>query len=221
MKLLKKDVVAFVMVPAWVIGPREDLQTQLAAKQSDVAPLSEPYLTHWIHNLDADPVTNQMKYLNLLNQKENKVKIIFVPSYLNGDDGIFDMKYYDLLIGLDLTVFPSYYEPWGYTPHESIAFSVPTITTTLAGFGMWMYREGDERGMDDGAEVVVRDDYNFVEASSDICNRIYEMTTKTKKDDESLRKKALDRANLADWKHFFTYYEEAYKQALERVIKRG
>ena len=162
-----------------------------------------------------------MKYLNIHNQKEDKVKIIFVPSYLKGDDGIFDMTYYDLLIGLELTVFPSYYEPWGYTPHESIAFSVPTITTSLAGFGMWMYREGDKRGMDDGAEVIVRDDYNFLEASSDICNRIFEMTTKTPKQETELRKKALERANLADWEHFFVYYEKAYSIALEAAKTRN
>lgn len=57
---------------------------------------------------------------------------------MNGDDGVFDMPYYDLLIGMDLTIFPSYYEPWGYTPLESLAFKVPTITTTLAGFGVWV-----------------------------------------------------------------------------------
>lgn len=219
-KQLKKEVVAFIMVPAWTKEAREDLKAQLGAKQSTVAPLPEPYITHWLHDMDNDKVINQIKYLNLGNKKEDKVKIIFVPSYLNGDDGIFNMKYYDLLIGLNLTVFPSYYEPWGYTPHESIAFSVPTITTTLAGFGMWMYREGDERGMDDGAEVVVRDDYNFIEVSSDICNRIYEMTTKTPEQEESLRKKALERADLADWEHFFCFYEEAYSTALDEAKKR-
>lgn len=218
---LKKDVVAFVMVPAWVKEAREDLKEQLTAKKADVKPLNEPYITHWLHNMDEDNLLNQLKYLNMLNTEEDKVKVIFVPSYLNGDDGIFDMKYYDLLIGLDLTVFPSYYEPWGYTPHESIAFSVPTITTTLSGFGMWMRREGDEVGMSDGAEVVVRDDYNFVEASSDICNRIYEMTTKTMKEEDALRAKALERADLADWEHFFKYYEEAYTTALMNAEKRN
>ncbi len=218
---LKKDVVAFVMVPAWVKEAREDLKEQLTAKKADVKPLNEPYITHWLHNMDEDNLLNQLKYLNMLNAEEDKVKVIFVPSYLNGDDGIFNMKYYDLLIGLDLTVFPSYYEPWGYTPHESIAFSVPTITTTLSGFGMWMRREGDEVGMSDGAEVVVRDDYNFVEASSDICNRIYEMTTKTMKEEDALRAKALERADLADWEHFFKYYEEAYATALMNAEKRN
>lgn len=219
-KQLKRDVVAFIMVPAWVKEPRTDLLAQLESKQAAVAPLPEPYITHWLHDMENDKIINQMKYLNIHNQKTDKVKIIFVPSYLKGDDGIFNMKYYDLLIGLNLTVFPSYYEPWGYTPHESIAFSVPTITTNLAGFGMWMYREGDERGMDDGAEVIVRDDYNFAEASSDICNRIYEMTTKTKQQEVNLKKKAQERANLADWEHFFVYYEEAYSEALNAAKKR-
>ena len=220
-KQTKKDVVAFIMVPAWAKEPRADLQAQLQAKKADIQPLHEPYITHWLHNMAEDNVLNQIKYLDLLNKKEDKVKVIFVPSYLNGDDGVFDMKYYDLLIGLDLTVFPSYYEPWGYTPHESIAFSVPTITTTLSGFGMWMKREGDERGMVDGAEVIVRDDYNFIETSSDICNRMYEMTTKTAKEEEALRQKALERANLADWEHFFKFYEEAYDYALENALKRS
>lgn len=220
-KQLKREVVAFIMVPAWVKGPREDLIDQLNKKQSDVKPLIEPYITHWLHNMEEDKIINQMKYLDIHNAKDDKVKIIFVPSYLKGDDGIFNMPYYDLLIGLDLTVFPSYYEPWGYTPHESIAFSVPTITTSLAGFGLWMYREGDERGMDDGAEVIVRDDYNFVEASSDICNRIYEMTIKTKEQEDKLRKKALERANFADWEHFFKFYEEAYNMALEAAKNRN
>lgn len=220
-KGLKKDVVAFIMVPAWVKEPREDLQEQMKAKKTDIRPLHEPYITHWLHNMAEDKVINQLKYLNLQNREEDKVKVVFVPSYLNGDDGIFNVKYYDLLIGLNLTVFPSYYEPWGYTPHESIAFSVPTITTTLAGFGMWMFREGDEKGMNDGAEVVIRDDYNFVEVSSDICNRIFEMTTKTTKEEEALKKNALERANLADWEHFFQYYEEAYATAFESAAERN
>lgn len=220
-KGLKKEVLAFIMVPAWVKAPREDLQTQMNAKKSEIYPLHEPYITHWLHNMEGDQVLNQLRFLNLMNKKTDKVKVIFVPSYLNGNDGIFNMPYYDLLIGMNLTVFPSYYEPWGYTPHESIAFSVPTITTNLAGFGMWMHREGDERGMTDGAEVVVRDDYNFVEVSSDICNRIYEMTTKTAAEEAALRKKALERANLADWKHFYEFYEEAYSLALENTAKRN
>lgn len=220
-KQLNKDVVAFIMVPAWIDGPRADLQERLASRKETSETLVHPYITHWLRNMNHDSVLNQITYLNIHNRKEDRVKIIFVPSYLNGTDGIFNVPYYDLLIGLDVTVFPSYYEPWGYTPHESIAFSVPTITTSLAGFGLWMRKMGDERGMDDGAEVISRNDYNFIEVAEDICNRVFEMTTKSEEQEKILRQAALDRAALADWSHFYKYYEEAYSLALSNMKQRN
>lgn len=219
-KQISKDVLAFIMVPAWTKEPRLDLQERLKTKENRTSALSNPFITHWLHEMDNDPIVSQINYLNLTNKENDKVKIIFVPSYLNGNDGIFNMEYYDLLIGMDVTVFPSYYEPWGYTPHESIAFSVPTITTSLAGFGMWMRRKGDERGLDDGAEVITRDDFNFVEVSEDICGMVFDMTTKSQAQEEVLRKAARDRAELADWAHFFTYYEDAYNEALDKASTR-
>lgn len=219
-KSLEKDVIAFIMVPAWLDSPRSDLQERLGNKKMPDTPLSHPNLTHWIKNINNDSALNQLNYLKIHNKKEDKVKVIFVPSYLNGNDGIFDMEYYDLLIGMDVSVFPSYYEPWGYTPHESIAFSVPTITTSLAGFGLWMRKMGDKKGMDDGAEVINRDDYNFIEVAEDICNRVFEMTTKSAEQDRLLRQAALNRATHADWGHFYKYYEEAYAQALAKSAER-
>lgn len=219
-KQLAKDVVAFIMVPGWIDGPRADLQERLKSTKTPKEPLLFPHTTHWLKNMNHDSILTQISYLRVGNKKEDRVKIIFVPSYLNGHDGVFNMVYYDLLIGLDVTVFPSYYEPWGYTPHESIAFSVPTITTSLAGFGMWMRKMGDEIGMDDGAEVISRDDYNFAEISEDICNRVFEMTTKSEEEERILRQAALERAALADWAHFFKYYEEAYDVALEKASER-
>lgn len=219
-KQISKDVLAFIMVPAWTKEPRLDLQERLKTKENRTSALPNPFITHWLHEMDNDPIVSQINYLNLTNKENDKVKIIFVPSYLNGNDGIFNMEYYDLLIGMDVTVFPSYYEPWGYTPHESIAFSVPTITTSLAGFGMWMRRKGDERGLDDGAEVITRDDFNFVEVSEDICGMVFDMTTKSQAQEDVLRKAARDRAELADWAHFFTYYEDAYNEALDKASIR-
>lgn len=219
-KQLEKDVIAFIMVPAWISGPRADLQDRLKLKKTPGTALSHPHITHWLRNMNHDSVLNQINYLKMENKAEDRVKIIFVPSYLNGNDGIFNMPYYDLLIGLDVTVFPSYYEPWGYTPHESIAFSVPTITTSLAGFGLWMRKMGDEKGMDDGAEVITRDDYNFIEVSEDICNRVFEMTTKSNEQEKILRQAALDRADMADWAHFYQYYQDAYRIALAEAASR-
>ncbi len=93
-----------------------------------------------------------------------------MPSYLNGNDGIFNTPYYNLLIGLDLTVFPSYYEPWGYTPLESIAFSVPTVTTTLAGFGKWINDMIPEAA--ESVEVINRNDDNDEEVVKRIVSAV-------------------------------------------------
>lgn len=220
-KQLNKDVIAFVMVPAWIDRVREDLQKRLSDGKKWDTPLPHPNITHWLKNMNNDSTLNQLTYLNLHeNKKGDRVKVIFVPSYLNGDDGVFNKTYYDLLIGMDVSVFPSYYEPWGYTPHESIAFSIPTITTTLAGFGMWMKRMGDERGMHDGIEVIKRDDYNFIEVAEDICNRVFEMTTKSAEEEIILRRAALDRANQTGWDSFYQYYDEAYSEALQNSLER-
>lgn len=221
LKQLNKDVVAFIMVPAWIDGPRADLQERLASKNKQTGSLVHPNVTHWLKNMNHDSILNQLSYLNMNNKREDKVKIIFVPSYLNGSDGIFNLSYYDLLIGMDVSVFPSYYEPWGYTPHESIAFSVPTITTSLAGFGMWMRKHGDEKGMHDGIEVISRDDYNFGEVSDSICELIFEMTTKSKEEESCIRKCAADRAALGDWEHFYEHYEKAYTLALQSAKQRN
>ena len=96
------------------------------------------FTTHQLFNFNSDPIINQLINKGINNSPESKVKVVFVPVYLNGFDQIFDLEYYDFLIGFDLSIFPSYYEPWGYTPLESVAFGIPTITTSLAGFGAWV-----------------------------------------------------------------------------------
>lgn len=152
----------------------------------------------------------------------DKVNIIFVPCYLDGKDGLFNLNYYDLLIGNDIGIYPSYYEPWGYTPLESIAFHVPTITTDLAGFGLWAksQRESNAKWMADkdfGVEVIHRTDSNFDEAAARIvqCIREYaecspERITRMRNSAAALSKKAL-------WQKFIVHYAEAYDFALRRA----
>ena len=221
-KSLKKDIVAFVMVPAWVKEYRHDLQQRLQDKSatSSKEALPFPFLTHDLHEPDNDPLLSQLKALGFTNAEEEKVKIIFVPSYLNGDDGIFNATYYDLLIGLDATVFPSYYEPWGYTPHESIAFSVPTVTTSLSGFGVWASKVEKVNGIDDGVEVIQRDEDNSEQVSDKIAAALVNLSQKNKKAIEQTRSAALELADSADWEHFIVYYREAYCKALHNSIER-
>ena len=219
---LNKDIVAFIMVPAWVKDYRDDLQQRLQEEGpiSVKTALSFPFITHNLHEPQNDPVIAQIKRLGFSNSKEDRVKIIFVPSYLNGDDGIFNTSYYDLLIGLDATVFPSYYEPWGYTPHESIAFSIPTVTTSLSGFGAWATTMGDKDGIDDGVEVIIRDEDNHAEVSDQIAETLIGLSQKNKIEIGQTRDAALKLADLADWEHFIVYYHEAYSKALLSSIER-
>lgn len=211
---IKKEVVAFVMVPAWVKCPRLDLQMKLKGEIQSDEILPNPVITHELYNMDSDNVLNQLKYLNIKNSKEDLVKVIFVPSYLNGDDGIFNMAYYDLLIGMDLTVFPSYYEPWGYTPHESIAFGVPTVTTVLSGFGQWMQETAKSEEDRDTVVVIERNDYNFIDVSQALAGSIYVKTQQKAKDKKQYKINAQNLAELSNWDAFFRYYEQAYKQAI-------
>ena len=220
-KLLEKKVLAVVSVPGWVGDPREDLQTRL--KKRDVrydSPLPCPFITHWLHNMTHDQVLDMLKYLGMSNSRSDKVKVIFVPCYLNGRDGIFNKTYYDLVLGEDLSVYPSYYEPWGYTPLESVAFRVPTITTDLAGFGRWVNSLKNQHGIDDGVEVLHRSDYNYSEVADGIRDTITSFSLKTAEEVREIRRRAAHVAEQALWKHFIKYYYEAYDVALRHAAKR-
>lgn len=220
-KNLKKNVLAFVNVPGWVGDPRDDLQARLKKKEgafSEALPC--PFITHWLHNMTHDQVLDMLKYLGMGNNKEDKVKVIFVPCYLDGKDGILNKHYYDILIGQDLSVYPSYYEPWGYTPLESVAFHVPTITTDLAGFGLWVNGLKNQHGIDDGVEVLHRSDYNYSEVADGIKDTISAFSGKSETEVKSVRKRAAQVAEQALWKHFIKYYYKAYDVALRNAMKR-
>lgn len=220
-KDLNRQVLAFVEVPGWVACAREDLKARLDSGKKYDTPLEWPLITHWLHNQSHDQVIDEMKRYDMWNRPEDKVKVIFVPCYLNGDDGIFNMHYYDLLIGNDLTVYPSYYEPWGYTPLESVAFHVPCITTSLSGFGMWVNQMLGRNGeLQDGVKVIHRTDYNTSEVADSIKDAIAEYARYTDKEAEAVRKKAADISEKALWKHFIKYYYEAYDFALRRAAER-
>lgn len=188
---LNKKILAFIEVPGWVGEPRQDLIDRLNSGHKFDTPLHVPMITHWLHNMSHDNVLDMMKYLDMQNRKEDNVKLIFLPCYLNGDDGIFNMKYYDLVLGNDMCIYPSYYEPWGYTPLEAIAFKVPCITSDLAGFGLWANSEiGHVGEIIDGVKVVHRTDYNYSEVADKIKDTVAEFSNFTAADVKKSRSNA-------------------------------
>ena len=213
---LQRDVVAFIEVPGWVARPRTDLQEHLATNKTYDTALFLPLVTHELHNMDADCVLNMARHLGIANAPTDKVKLIFIPCYLNGDDGIVNMSYYDVVLGNDLCVYPSYYEPWGYTPLESIAFKVPCITTDLAGFGLWANQlKGKFCEITDGVKVIHRTDNNYFEVADSIKQTIKEYAAMDKKTVEKCRANAQKLSKKALWREFIQAYKTAYDIAIK------
>ena len=243
---LQRPVLALVEVPAWQAGPREDLQDRLKTPHPSTlnhkpstftSPLPNPFITHHLHEPGSDMVTQMLLRCGVTNRESSRVKIMFVPCYLDGADGIFNLHYYDLLLGLDLTVYPSYYEPWGYTPLESVAFKVPCITTTLAGFGLWanevkaaaLKPAGRRKPKNaqpcyldkDGVEVILRSDYNYNEVADRIRDEIIGFSQLSDKEVAVARKAAAALAEKAQWRYFISFYYKAYDFALRNAQARN
>ena len=220
-KELTKNVIAFIEVPGWVGDPRKDLTDRLEKGGSYDTPLEVPMITHWLHNMSHDNVLSMLKYFNMWNHRDDKVKLIFLPCYLTGDDGVFNMSYYDLVLGNDLCIYPSYYEPWGYTPLEAVAFKVPCITTDLAGFGLWANSvKGAPSHIIDGVEVIHRTDYNYSEVADAIKDTVADFSNMAEADVKKCRAAADKLSKKALWSKFITYYEDAYDFALRKAAVR-
>ena len=215
---LKRDTVAFIMVPAWVHAARADLKYCIENNYQTDKPLQMPFLTHWIRNIEEDKVTNFIQSSGFTNTASEKLKIVFVPCYLDGQDKIFNKSYYDLLIGMNATVFASYYEPWGYTPLESIAFGIPTITTDLAGFGLWAksIASGDE--LKESVAVIKRTDDNYFDVIQSITKQLLQLMDT---DENETRRNCFRLAEQAEWDKFINYYYLAFDFALQNAKRRN
>ena len=223
---LERTVVAYILVPGDVSAPRQEVLQNLQRLKTDgtqaLQPVYHPYNTHWMNHIEDDRILNALKARGLANAPEDKVKVIFVPCYLHGDDGIFARQYYDLLQGFDLTAFLSYYEPWGYTPLESVAFSIPTMTTTLSGFGAWYLENG--HAPDDiagGVCVLDRCDGNEAEVAHRAARQIASFAQMDQVQADQVRENARKVSRQALWTKFIKQYEKAYRLALKHATMRN
>lgn len=221
-----RPVLAYILVPGNVSAPRQEVLDRLAAMQNGQpcwdGPIYHPYNTHWMYEIEHDQVLNAIKAQGLGNTQGEQVKVIFVPCYLHGHDGIFDMNYYDLLQGFDLTAFLSYYEPWGYTPLESIAFSIPTMTTSLSGFGSWYRGLGHEgENLSGGVAVIDRCDGNESHVVETAALLMLQFDRCTLQERDTIDMNARDVSRQALWTRFIKYYAQAYRLALKNAAARN
>ena len=207
-----RNIQAFIMIPSGHHGADKELVAKLGGNGSSYT----TQISHYLMSPEYDAISHRLADLGLDNSEHTKVKVYFIPSYLNGNDGVFNMSYYDLLNGMDLAVFPSYYEPWGYTPLESLAFKVPTLTTSLAGFGLWV--RGHYGKQHPGITVVTRNDSNYNNVVEETVGRIREIASLTAETRQGYMDNARDVSNIALWENNIVYYKEAYSKALNKVI---
>jgi len=206
-------VVAFLMFPAGHTGPRPKILS--AFKQGQKT--GEHYFsTHGLRDEEHDPIMTRVTPLGFRNGKEDPVHIVFVPIYLNGTDPLISETYYQLLSGADLSLFPSLYEPWGYTPEESAALRVPTVTSDLAGYGSWARQFGEANST--GIFVLKRKNRSFEDCRDDLYAHLEEFLRKSPAQREALRSAVFEISKKAHWHGPFG---EAYAQAHERAIQQA
>lgn len=210
-----KRVVAFLLVPAGNSGVRGELMERLAGGAAN-GPIG--LCTHNLFDEERDPVHAHCKRIGLDNRLGSRVKVVQVPIYLRPDDGLFGREYEAVLAAMDLGAYPSYYEPWGYTPQEALAVGVPTITTDLAGFGRWAVSAG--LGPQDGITVLKRERVPYKQVVTATVDAI-EGFLDQQFDAEARRQRCRAAAGRTAWKDLFANYQDAYARAIAAVQLRS
>lgn len=209
---LERDIVAVIAVPGNIAGPSKDLQHRLN-KEVEIVGHTEFPCTHYVHNYQWDMILGALRDNGLQNNEGDRVKVMFVPAYLNGNDGIFNMKYNDFLCGFDLSVFPSYYEPWGYTPLESVAHAIPTITMDVSGFGRYIL---DEKIDNEAVAVIHREESNNEAVVDKMVDVVVKMSGRSEKENQEISEKAIEIASKLVWNKLITNYLDAYNLAVRK-----
>ncbi|KAG5519499.1 hypothetical protein PMAC_002127 [Pneumocystis sp. 'macacae'] len=174
-----------------------------------------PIVTHNMAD-NNDPILTQIRRVQLFNSKEDRVKIIFHPEFLNSNNPILSLDYDDFVRGCHLGVFPSYYEPWGYTPAEAIVMGVPSVTTNISGFGCYM-EDIIENPSDYGIYIVDRRMKSVDESINQLTNIMYNFTTKTRRQRINQRNRCERLSDFLDWKIMGLEYIKARQLALRRA----
>ncbi len=170
-----------------------------------------------VYNEDNDPILNSVRY-HCLDRKSSKIRPILSTLYLDGTDGIFNMQYEDVLRTADLTLFPSFYEPWGYTPLESAVEGIPTITSDLAGFGHWVHTLEGEWG--DLVKVLTRKNKSYEDSANNLANLLLDFALNGYRNKDAARAKSEDLAKEITWERIFPNYRKAYEIARAKGYAR-
>ncbi len=215
----KQHVVALFAVMGGHTGANPDAT---GGDMNKKPPRNEHWITsHHVYDSPNDPILNTCMNIGLTNSPENHVQVIFIPAQLNGHDGFINLTYDQVLSACDLGMFPSWYEPWGYTPQESAAWSVPTVTTDLSGFGLWSRQVQADEGIAGGVYVVPRQHRSYSQVLQDLSDVTLSCVTQSPAQLAASRKDARRLSNYFTWQKFFPFYQEAFSHALNEADERN
>lgn len=177
-------------------------------------------VTHKLVNEEQDDIIQFLLRRNLLNSEEDKVKIVYHPDFINSTNPLFGMDYGQFVRGCHLGIFPSYYEPWGYTPLECMASGVPAVTSDLSGFGDYLLSNMPDHEKS-GMFVVERGKRTFDWSAKQLAAFLYKFLIQERRERIQQRNKVENYSEAFDWKNLIKYYEEAYELALRQSPSRS
>ena len=209
------DWVVFFLLPADHGGPDQTLLANLQAGRSSADPV---VTTHVLADSGSDALLSHTAQVGLKNGADSRVRLIFAPVYLDGRDGVFNREYYELLPAFDLSIFPSHYEPWGYTPLESIGFGVPTVTSDLAGFGQWAAARSDLN--ETAVYVLPRGQRTYQQSVRLLAKHLVNWSESDDSSRQAAGREALILSQKARWEKFASFYEAAHRASLLARTKR-
>jgi glycogen(starch) synthase len=176
-------------------------------------------VTHDLADDAGDPILKHIRHRGMFNAADDPVKVVFHPEFLSATSPLINLDYDSFVRGCHLGIFPSYYEPWGYTPLEAIALGVPAVTTDLSGFGAYVQRHID-RHDDNGIFVLKRRQRSFDDSAEDLVQYLLQFCGLNRRQRIELRNRVERLSDLFDWARLASHYHEAHDMALERTLGR-
>jgi glycogen(starch) synthase len=173
-------------------------------------------VTHDLVDDSGDPTLRHVRHRGLFNAEDDPVKMVFHPEFVSATSPLINLDYPQFVRGCNLGIFPSYYEPWGYTPMESIAMGVPAVTTDLSGFGAYVQRH-IPNAAEQGVLVLNRRTQAFDQAADDLANYLFDFVRQNRRQRIEQRNRTERLGEKFDWSELIRHYHEAHDLALERV----
>lgn len=171
-------------------------------------------ITHNLKHDGEDPLLNDLRRFNLINHPADRVKVVYHPDFINSTNPLFNMDYHEFVRGCHLGVFPSYYEPWGYTPLEAIASGIPTVTSDLAGFGTYL-QEHIRENRRKPVEIIERYHRDFWDSTQQLAEAMFRFCKLSRRERIALRNQTEELSAAFDWNKLYRYYKVAYRKALQ------